>query len=632
MKVTYVSEMGLYLTKLGLSQFVDKSFEVDDKEYNRQLEMIRKQHPDDIEEDVRARAVARTLYKQERSLLPQQDVLVQTNKKSFNWCKVLDYVIKVIVILLLSYIAAKAQSVNQVYDEGTLIYTRPTRAPFMLDFYGAPVTCIYDAVTGRAKCTITVGAAGVTDVTATTPLFSSGGATPNLTIQVATGAQDGYLSSANWTTFNNKQAAISTHAAVANNFLTGFTAPNTFTAAQPTWANIDKTVSSLADLATRACANLSDAGTGCSGTSYPGLVAHNILSASHGDTVAASAVRGDIIIANSTPAWTKLALGAATSGKYAKSNGTDVIISTGSASGTGACGANTWASTLNADAAPTCTTPRLDQIANPTASKSFTTLAGGFLLFTSISNSSQNTFNRFQNQCAHSTATACYGLDVLATTTLSPGTLASGKFRGITAVAKASSGGETLTDAYAIYGQIEASNTGTITSGMAFYAATPVSAGGTLTNTYGLYIANQTGAVTGNYAIKTNTGLVDFGDITLAKRFKASNGTALVAGDFALSAGWGSTAAIATITGTDQAFQGTITSTGTGQAINPTLTLTFQNGTWTTVPIFVCSQNGGTGALSFLTVAPTATTAVITYTGTPVAALTYIISCVGMGI
>jgi len=44
----------------------------------------------------------------------------------------------------------------------------------------------------------------VTGVTATTPLASSGGTTPNITIQQASGSQSGYLSSTNWTTFNNK--------------------------------------------------------------------------------------------------------------------------------------------------------------------------------------------------------------------------------------------------------------------------------------------------------------------------------------------------------------------------------------------------------------------------------------------
>lgn len=111
-----------------------------------------------------------------------------------------------------------------------------------------------------------------------------------------------------------------------------------------------------------------------------------------------------------------------------------------------------------------------------------------------------------------------------------------------------------------------------------------------------------------------------------------SGGTALVGGDFALHANWGASATIGTITGTDQAFQFTVTSAGAGQGANPTVTLTFKDGTWTTVPIFTCNMNGGTGALSFTTVVPTATTAVITYIGTPTVDLTYTISCVGMGI
>ena len=47
-------------------------------------------------------------------------------------------------------------------------------------------------------------AAGVASVTATSPLASSGGANPNITIQVANATQDGYLSSTDWNTFNSK--------------------------------------------------------------------------------------------------------------------------------------------------------------------------------------------------------------------------------------------------------------------------------------------------------------------------------------------------------------------------------------------------------------------------------------------
>ena len=47
----------------------------------------------------------------------------------------------------------------------------------------------------------------------------------------------------------------------------------------------------------------------------------------------------------------------ATAGRYLKGDGTNWGTSSGSPSGTGVCGANAWASTLNSDAAPTCTQP-----------------------------------------------------------------------------------------------------------------------------------------------------------------------------------------------------------------------------------------------------------------------------------
>ena len=48
------------------------------------------------------------------------------------------------------------------------------------------------------------GGGGVTSVTGTTPIASSGGATPNISISQATTSTNGYLSSTDWTTFNNK--------------------------------------------------------------------------------------------------------------------------------------------------------------------------------------------------------------------------------------------------------------------------------------------------------------------------------------------------------------------------------------------------------------------------------------------
>jgi hypothetical protein len=57
-----------------------------------------------------------------------------------------------------------------------------------------------------------------------------------------------------------------------------------------------------------------------------GVVAHNLLSATHGDTLAGTVVRGDIIIANSTPKWARLAKG--TSGQVVRSDGADPLWAT----------------------------------------------------------------------------------------------------------------------------------------------------------------------------------------------------------------------------------------------------------------------------------------------------------------
>lgn len=114
-----------------------------------------------------------------------------------------------------------------------------------------------------------------------------------------------------------------------------------------------------------------------------------------------------------------------------------------------------------------------------------------------------------------------------------------------------------------------------------------------------------------------------------AKRFIA-DGTALVAGDFALDANWGVGAAVSAVTGTDQAWQITVTAAGV-PGLNPTVTLTFKDGTWTNAPICISKINGGTGAIVDLVDAPTATTNVITFNGTPVAGLTYDFTSICIG-
>lgn len=73
-------------------------------------------------------------------------------------------------------------------------------------------------------------------------------------------------------------------------------------------------------------------------------------------------------------------------------------------------------------------------------------------------------------------------------------------------------------------------------------------------------------------------------------RLKATRGSALVAGDFSIGAGWGSTASIASVSGTDAAGSITILTGGTGIAANPSITFTFHDGTWTNPPIVVVSR------------------------------------------
>lgn len=48
------------------------------------------------------------------------------------------------------------------------------------------------------------GGGSVTSVTATAPITSSGGTTPNIAMVAASGSNDGYLRAADWLTFNNK--------------------------------------------------------------------------------------------------------------------------------------------------------------------------------------------------------------------------------------------------------------------------------------------------------------------------------------------------------------------------------------------------------------------------------------------
>ena len=84
-------------------------------------------------------------------------------------------------------------------EQGEFLYTTDTYQVYMGDGVTAG---------GRPLYTLTsLGAIGLTDLSALSPL-SYNNTTGAFSIQVATGSQDGYLSSANWTTFNSKQNSL----------------------------------------------------------------------------------------------------------------------------------------------------------------------------------------------------------------------------------------------------------------------------------------------------------------------------------------------------------------------------------------------------------------------------------------
>lgn len=92
----------------------------------------------------------------------------------------------------------------------TITNTAPDQTVVLNNGTGISVTGTYPNFTISAT-----GTSGVSAVTASSPLFSSGGATPNITIQQSSGSQDGYLSSTDWTTFNNKVGGSGTATRIA---------------------------------------------------------------------------------------------------------------------------------------------------------------------------------------------------------------------------------------------------------------------------------------------------------------------------------------------------------------------------------------------------------------------------------
>jgi hypothetical protein len=92
-----------------------------------------------------------------------------------------------------------------VKDDGTNVSTNTTT----LNFTGAGVTA---SLTSPGVVEVNIpsggGGGGVTSVTGSAPIASSGGATPDISITQATTVSDGYLSATDFNTFDGKQDAL----------------------------------------------------------------------------------------------------------------------------------------------------------------------------------------------------------------------------------------------------------------------------------------------------------------------------------------------------------------------------------------------------------------------------------------
>jgi hypothetical protein len=109
-------------------------------------------------------------------------------------------------------------------DEGTNVSTNTTT----LNFTGAGVTA---SLTSPGVVEVNVpgggGGGGVTSVSGTAPIASTGGATPAISISQASTSTDGYLSQTDWDTFNNK---FDVPTGLVTDYLDGLGTPTPFPA------------------------------------------------------------------------------------------------------------------------------------------------------------------------------------------------------------------------------------------------------------------------------------------------------------------------------------------------------------------------------------------------------------------
>lgn len=291
-------------------------------------------------------------------------------------------------ILVLGSISLFAQvkpDINR-FSSGQLPTSRlnaPGVAGLCLETDGLGGVTLATCAAGGGSGTVTTFSAGNLS-----PLFTSSvsnaGTTPSLAFTLSNAAAHTFLGNTSGFVATPSYSAITTAdlpgvfaqtlANAAHKWLNSYNSTTgIFTQTQPDYSDLTGTpivaatlanaahkwlnsYNSVTGLFTQTQPDYSDL-TGIPSTFAPS--AHNLLSSVHGDTTAAAAVRGDGIFAiGVTPTWQRLAH-PATTGGYFKWNGTDIVGSSGAASGTGSPTSCTnqfvTAFTLNSDAAPTST-------------------------------------------------------------------------------------------------------------------------------------------------------------------------------------------------------------------------------------------------------------------------------------
>jgi hypothetical protein len=114
-------------------------------------------------------------------------------------------------------ITGTGTGITAVINGGTGLGTIPTNGQLLIGngtgYSLRTLTAGTNISITNGSGTISIASTGVGFVTATAPLVSSGGTTPNLSIPVATTSANGYLSSTDWTIFNNKGSGTVTSVA-----------------------------------------------------------------------------------------------------------------------------------------------------------------------------------------------------------------------------------------------------------------------------------------------------------------------------------------------------------------------------------------------------------------------------------